>query len=103
MSEFQNKAIRLMASYDGDASIGNLALRQRNLLLSALELYRVLGGSFEQLEAAIMQDHASALRRVDLVVGDLMMELAAICHIHDMDIMQAGHNALDKLTCEDQI
>ncbi|YCI06205.1 hypothetical protein M1D34_29735 (plasmid) [Ensifer sp. D2-11] len=48
-----------------------------------------------------MQDEANIPRRVDLVVGDLMKELAAISHIHDMDIMQAGHNALDKLVCEE--
>lgn len=80
--------------------MSDLAQRQRNLLMSARELYRALGGPFEQLEAAIMQDEASTPRRVDLIVGDLMKELAAISHIYDMDIMQAGHNTLDKLICE---
>ncbi|WEJ12955.1 hypothetical protein [Sinorhizobium prairiense] len=31
-----------------------------------------------------------------------MKELAAICHIYDMDIMQAGHNTLDKLIYEER-
>lgn len=91
-----------MTACDGEASVSNLAQRRRNLLSSALELYRALGGSFEQLESAIMQDEASTLRRPDLVVGDLMKELAVICHIYDMDIMQAGHNTLDKLIYEER-
>lgn len=101
MSEFQNKAVRLMAACDGEASVTDPGLRQRNLLLSALELYRALGGSFEQPEAAKDQGEMSTPRRVDLVIGDLMKELAAISHMYDMDIMQAAHNTLDRLTCEE--
>lgn len=95
MSEFQNKVVRLMVASAGDASVSDLAERQRNLLVAALELYRALGGSFEQLEASVMQDEMEAPRRVELIVGDLMKELAAISHINDLDIMQAAHNTLD--------
>jgi hypothetical protein len=94
MSEFQNKAVRLMAAC-GDSSVSDLAERQRKLLLSALELYRAVGGSFEQLEAVMMRDDTEAPRRVDLVIGELMSELAAIGHIYDLDIMQCAHNMLD--------
>ncbi len=94
MSEFQNKAVRLMAAC-GEGSLSDLAERQTKLLLSALELYRALGGSFEQIEAVIMQDETEIPRRVDLVIGDLMKELAAIGYIYDLDIMQAAHNTLD--------
>ncbi|WP_245269706.1 hypothetical protein [Ensifer sp. WSM1721] len=75
--------------------MSDLAQRQRNLLFAALELYRALGGSFEQLEASIMEDATGAPRRVDVIIGDLMNELAAISHMHDMDLMQAAHNTLD--------
>ncbi len=95
MSDFQNKAVRLMAARSGEASVSDLAERQRNLLFATLELYRALGGSFEQLEASIMEDATGAPRRVDVIIGDLMHELAAISHIHDMDLMQAAHNTLD--------
>lgn len=95
MSEFQNKAVRLMAACAGEASVSDFSERQRQLLLSALELYRALGGSFEQLEACVMQDETAAPRRVDLIIGDLMQELAVISHTHDIDMMQAAHNALD--------
>ena len=95
MSEFQNKAVRLMAGR-GEDSLNDFAERQRNLLLSALELYRALGGSFDQLEAVIMRDEPEIARRVDLVIGDLMNELAAIGYLYDLDIMQAAHNTLDR-------
>lgn len=96
MSEFQNKAIRVMSVCEGEASVGDVAERQRRLLLFALELYRSLGGSFEQIEDQIMQDESDPPRGVDLVIGDLMRELAAISHLHDIDVMQAAHNALDR-------
>ncbi|WP_244560061.1 hypothetical protein [Ensifer aridi] len=41
-----------------------------------------------------MQDEADP-RRVDLIIGDLMNELAVISHMHDMDMMQAAYNTLD--------
>lgn len=42
-----------------------------------------------------MEDATGAPRRVDVIIGDLMNELAAISHMHDMDLMQAAHNTLD--------
>jgi hypothetical protein len=95
MSLFQNKAVRLMVACSGEASLLDLAERQRNLLRVSLELYRALGGSFEEIERTLLQDVSADPRRVDRIVGDLMKELAAIGHIHDMDIMQAAHNTLD--------
>ncbi len=69
--------------------------RQRNLLRVSLGLYRALGGSFEEIERTLLQDVSADPPRVDRIVGDLMKELAAIGHIHDMDIMQAAHNTLN--------
>ncbi|TCN33753.1 hypothetical protein [Sinorhizobium americanum] len=95
MSEFQNKAVRLMAGH-GEDSLSDLIERQRKLLFMSFELYRALGGSFDQLEAILMRDEPETPRRIDLVIGDLMGELAAIGYIYDLDIMQAAHNTLDR-------
>lgn len=95
MSVFQNKAVRLMIASTGEASIGDLDERRKNLLMTAMELYLAMGGSFEQLEACVMQDETPKPRRVDVVIGEMMKELAAISHVHDMDMMQAAHNTLD--------
>ncbi len=95
MSEFQNRAVRLMVASVGDASPSDISVRRTNVLTTALELYVALGGSHEQLETAIAKKESDAPRRIDLVIGDLMMEMATISHIHDIDVMQAAHNALD--------
>ncbi|MEI3854688.1 MULTISPECIES: hypothetical protein [unclassified Ensifer] len=95
MSEFQNRAVRLMVASVGDASTSDISVRRTNVLTTALELYVALGGSHEQLETAIAKKESDAPRRIDLVIGDLMMEMATISHIHDIDVMQAAHNALD--------
>ncbi|MGO4621539.1 hypothetical protein AB4Z34_25875 [Ensifer sp. 2YAB10] len=95
MSEFQNRAVRLMVASSGEDSTSDLAVRRAKVLTTALELYDALGGSSEQLEACIAKRDAGAPRRIDLVIGDLMMEMATISHIHDIDVMQAAHNALD--------
>ncbi|WP_065373066.1 hypothetical protein [Ensifer adhaerens] len=95
MSEFQNRAVRLMVASVGDASTSDISVRRTNVLTTALELYVALGGSHEQLETAIAKKESDAPSRIDLVIGDLMMEMATISHIHDIDVMQAAHNALD--------
>ena len=95
MSEFQNRAVRLMVASIGDASTSDISVRRTNVLTTALELYVALGGSHEQLETAIAKKESDAPRRIDLVIGDLMMEMATISHIHDIDVMQAAHNVLD--------
>ncbi|QRY71088.1 hypothetical protein JVX98_31700 (plasmid) [Ensifer sp. PDNC004] len=38
----------------------------------------------------------NAIRSADLSIGDLMKELAVIGHLLDIDVMQAGHNTLDR-------
>ncbi len=95
MSEFQNKAVRLMIASTGEASVGDLDERRKNVLTTAMELYLALGGTFEQLEACVEQGASLEPRRVDVAVGEMMLELAAVSHIHDIDIMQAAHNTLD--------
>ncbi len=84
-----------MVASVGDASTSDISVRRTNVLTTALELYVALGGSHEQLETAIAKKESDAPSRIDLVIGDLMMEMATISHIHDIDVMQAAHNALD--------
>ncbi|MGN7736615.1 MULTISPECIES: hypothetical protein [Sinorhizobium/Ensifer group] len=65
MSEFQNRAVRLMVASLGDASTSDISVRRTNVLTTALELYVVaLGGSHEQLETAIAKKESDAPRRI---------------------------------------
>ena len=84
----------MLALY-GEASINDLVARRNRALATALELYLVLGGSFAQVEASLAGKETTKPRRIDFIIGELMQELAAISHIHDIDVMQAAHNALD--------
>ena len=93
MSEFQNKAVRLTAACDGRAAAGDIVERRKKFLGAALELNQAL-------EAAVIAGTSlpvgeNTIRSPDLIIGDLMKELAVIGHLLDIDVMQAGHNTLD--------
>ncbi|MGN7737754.1 hypothetical protein [Ensifer sp. 22564] len=94
MSEFQNKAVRLTAACDGTAAAGDIVERRKKFLGAALELNQAL-------EAAVIAGKSlpvgeNTIRSPDLIIGDLMKELAVIGHLLDIDVMQAGHNTLDR-------
>ena len=95
MSEFQNKAVRLTVACSGAASVTNLGECQKRFLMAALELNRALDHEIDH-EVDRSSEGAGATRRIDLIIGDLMKELAVVGHLFDIDIMQAGHNTLDR-------
>ncbi|MEI2297403.1 hypothetical protein [Ensifer sp. MJa1] len=95
MSEFQNKAVRLTVACGGAASVTNIGECQKRFLAAAMELNRALEhGTDHAVDRTLVG--AGATRRIDLIIGDLMKELAVVGHLFDIDIMQAGHNTLDR-------
>ncbi|MFK0278581.1 hypothetical protein ACIQUG_33280 [Ensifer sp. NPDC090286] len=98
MSEFQNKAVRLAAASTGTASITDPRECQKRFLAAALELNGALEQTSEQRNSS--SEIAGSPRRIDLIIGDLMKELAIVGHLFDIDIMQAGHNTLDRRLSE---
>lgn len=95
MSEFQNKAVRLTVACSGAASVTNLGECQKRFLAAALELNRALDQEADH-DVDVSSVGPGATRRIDLIIGDLMKELAVVGHLFDIDIMQAGHNTLDR-------
>ena len=95
MSEFQNKAVRLTVACSGAASVTNLGECQKRFLAAALELNRALDQEADH-DVDVPSVGPGATRRIDLIIGDLMKELAVVGHLFDIDIMQAGHNTLDR-------
>lgn len=74
----------------GAASVTNIAECQKRSLAAALELNRALEhGTDHAVDRSLLG--AGATRRIDLIIGDLMKELAVVGHLFDIDIMQAGH------------
>ncbi|WP_205277572.1 hypothetical protein, partial [Escherichia coli] len=64
-------------------------------LRKALTLYHAMGGAMEDVEAAVKDAVSSPAPTIDVAVGDVMYKLAAIGHVADLDIIQAGYNKLD--------
>ncbi|GAC1044823.1 hypothetical protein thsrh120_48270 [Rhizobium sp. No.120] len=95
MSEYQNKAVRLLASTVSNKSLMDLNDRRDAFLHRALELYFAAGGTEGAIKPMVEKVYSKNKPRVDLAVGDVLYKLAGICHACDIDIIQAGYNKLD--------
>ncbi len=95
MGEYQNKAVDLMRNRVGDSILNNKIERREAFLRKALALYHVMGGEADRMRAAVEDVVHLPKPSVDVAVGDVMHELAAIGHVADLDIIQAGYNKLD--------
>ncbi len=95
MGEHQNKAVDLMRNRVGDSILNNKIERREAFLRKALALYHVMGGAADGMRAAVEDVVHLPKPSVDVAVGDVMHELAAIGHVADLDIIQAGYNKLD--------
>lgn len=94
MGEFQNKAVRLTAACDGTIAASDIEERRKRFLGAALELNEALGATV--IAGNSLPVGQNTIRSTDLIIGDLMKELAVIGHLLDIDVMQAGHNTLDR-------
>lgn len=95
MGEYQNKSVDLMRNRVGDSILNNKIERREAFLRKALALYHVMGGEADGMRAAVEDVVHLPKPSVDVAVGDVMHELAAIGHVADLDIIQAGYNKLD--------
>ncbi|MCZ7469980.1 MULTISPECIES: hypothetical protein [Rhizobium/Agrobacterium group] len=95
MGEYQNKAVELMRNRVGESILNNKIERREAFLRKALALYHVMGGTAEGVQAATKDVATLPVPPVDVAVGDVMYKLAAIGHVADIDIIQAGYNKLD--------
>lgn len=95
MGEYQNKAVELMRNRVGENRLNNRIERREAFLRKALTLYHAMGGAMEDVEAAVKDAVSSPAPTIDVAVGDVMYKLAAIGHVADLDIIQAGYNKLD--------
>ncbi|CAD0216372.1 hypothetical protein AGRHK599_LOCUS4635 [Rhizobium rhizogenes] len=75
--------------------LNNRIERREAFLRKALTLYHAMGGTAEDIQAALKDAASTPAPAIDLAVGDVMYKLAAIGHVADIDIIQAGYNKLD--------
>jgi hypothetical protein len=95
MGEYQNKAVELMRNRAGDKMLNNMIERREAFLRKALTLYQAMGGSVDDMQAAVKGAASTSAPTIDVAVGDVMYKLAAIGHVADIDIIQAAYNKLD--------
>ncbi|MDQ0322387.1 hypothetical protein QO002_004593 [Pararhizobium capsulatum DSM 1112] len=94
MSEVQNKAVRLLVQTEGTRST-SLELRRDAYLASALDLYYASGGSVDSAKALLGLREDEPPSHVDVAVANVVVEVAGLSHIHDIDMIQATYNRLD--------
>jgi hypothetical protein len=95
MSELQNRAVELLKLQAGSPPMTDAALRH-HLLTLCLGLYRAMGGS--EAHALHLLQHSFSVPPADVAtsVGDLMMAVAGLSHLQDIDMVQAAYNTLDR-------
>lgn len=95
MSELQNRAVELLKLQPASLPMTDAALRQ-HLLSLCLGLYRAMGGSEPDAEDLLRQSFSTPPADVAASVGDLMMAVAGLSHLKDIDMVQAAYNTLDR-------
>lgn len=97
MSELQNRAVELLKLQPGSLPMTDAALRH-HLLTVCLSLYRAMGGSEPVAEDLVRESFSTPPADVATSVGDLMMAVAGLSHLQDIDMVQAAYNTLDRGT-----
>jgi len=95
MSEYQNKAITLLNAEVGEHSVMDKDKRRNHFIQEALELFRTMGGSAETARALTTAAYSKPASEVVVEIGDVMISLAGVGFVHDVDIVQAAYNRMD--------
>lgn len=95
MSEFQNRAVELFNARPGSGPLSSAEFRFQ-MLKASLALYRAAGGSESVAQNLFEEGFSGTQEDAARSVGELMMAVAGVSHLHDMDMMQAAYNALDR-------
>lgn len=93
MSEIQNRAVRMLQQNSLDMTTASCRFQ---MLKAALELYRSTGGSEQAARDLCTGAFRGASRDVATGIGEVMISLAAVSHLSDLDMMQAAYNELDR-------
>ena len=70
-------------------------VRAERLLRHALALYKALGGDLASVSKIAAELDKTSLRPIDESVARVTLQLAAISHTIDIDLVQASYNLLD--------
>ncbi|HEV7435648.1 MAG TPA: hypothetical protein VGO22_12360 [Pseudorhizobium sp.] len=93
MSEIQNRAIQLFHLEADDVPVTTPEFREQ-MLQASLKLYQALGGTEVAAQELLRKAAGDPKEDVARSVGDVMVSLAGVSYLHDMDMMQAAYNTL---------
>lgn len=93
MSEIQNRAIQIFRAEAGGTPIDSAAFRQQ-MLQASLALFKAMGGSEAMVQEQIDQSFHQTPGAVDALVGEILVAMAGVSYLNDMDMMQAAYNTL---------
>lgn len=95
MSAIQNKAVALVKQNEIDFDLQLLPERRLPFLRQVLELYFTMGGDPALVANLVNEVRFSPRVKMDDAVAGVMIELAAVSHLCDIDMVQATYNRLD--------
>ncbi len=96
MSELQNRIIQRLNS-DGTYLQGDhVYSRQEQYLRTALALYFSMGGTVEKLNQTLPTVKREPYEDIGDRIADVVVEIAAVSHARDLDMVQAAFNWIDK-------
>jgi hypothetical protein len=96
MSEYQNRAVELLITTIGEATVLDRLDRRVRFLRTAVELFQAMGGSSQEADAVLSASMSGPVPAVSTKLGDLMSELAGVGYSYDIDMIQAAYNTLDQ-------
>lgn len=95
MSQIQNKAVALLKRTEIDFHLQTPENRRVPFLEHALELYFAIGGDRDIAVSLLDVARFKPTLNIDAAVANVMIELAAVSDISDIDMMQATYNRFD--------
>jgi hypothetical protein len=96
MGEFQNRAVKALQFTQTEANLTDPQERQEQFLEIALRLYVAIGGRLADVGDCVGRISAAGQFKVEQEIGSMIIELSALSHMCDMDMMQAAKIELEK-------
>ncbi|MCB5201185.1 hypothetical protein LH464_01680 [Neorhizobium sp. T786] len=93
MSELQNRAVRMLQQESLNMTVSD---HRFQMLKVALALYRSSGGSERMARDLCAEAFKEPRKDIAAGIGEIMIVLAGISHLNDLDMMQAAYNELER-------
>lgn len=97
MSELQNRIIQQLQTREGKQPSASPYSRHQQLLRAAFEVYFAVGGDIKELDKYVHDDQPPNRISTPEAIANLVVEIAAVSHASDLDMVQAAYNWIDEV------